>query len=295
MKSITSYKNIVILFIASFIILLILPLDVYARTGSSDSAKSYFPMQVGNIWQFKYTWNDSIFAAPEQIFGTTIIDDTLYYQFGEREEYPILIRPDSLGRILRRYNDKEIIWFDFTLVDSAEYEYPPNSDDPYIVTVRRDVSIQTYAGYFENCIEFFFDIPLTYDEELWFIFAPGVGMVSKQYGAEYMLLASANVNGNIIVTVDENSKQPTDYILDQNYPNPFQSKTNISYFIPNPGFVTLKIYNLRGKEIATLVNKKHPQGRHELQIDGTKYSSGLYFYRIFSEGFTQTKKLILKK
>ena len=91
----------------------------------------------------------------------------------------------------------------------------------------------------------------------------------------------------------QNLFQPSSLGLYQNYPNPFNSETKIIYFIPKSGFVTLKIYNLSGKEITTLVNKINTPGKYELIFDAGNLSSGLYLYQLQSQDFIQTKKLLL--
>jgi hypothetical protein len=87
----------------------------------------------------------------------------------------------------------------------------------------------------------------------------------------------------------------SDYKLFNNYPNPFNPKTTISYLIPADGFVTLRVYDVLGKEVATLVNGQKPSGRYNVQFDGSNLSSGIYFYKISAGDYSATKKLILMK
>ncbi len=88
---------------------------------------------------------------------------------------------------------------------------------------------------------------------------------------------------------------PTEYKLEQNYPNPFNPTTTIRYSIPKAGSVTLKIYNLIGEEIATLVNEEKAAGNYEIEFDATQLPSGVYFYQIKAGDFSQTKKMLLLK
>ncbi|MHB1688059.1 MAG: T9SS type A sorting domain-containing protein [Ignavibacteriaceae bacterium] len=83
--------------------------------------------------------------------------------------------------------------------------------------------------------------------------------------------------------------------MEQNYPNPFNPATTISYSIPVRNFVTLKVYDLFGKEVATLVNEEKNAGNYKIEFNGNKLSSGVYFYRIQTGNFAETKKLILLK
>ena len=96
---------------------------------------------------------------------------------------------------------------------------------------------------------------------------------------------------------------PTSYILNQNYPNPFNPTTTISYSIPNVETrrgeslqkVTLKVFDLLGREVAALVNEEKPAGKYEVKFDGSNLTSGIYFYRLSAGNYTNTKKFVLIK
>ena len=88
---------------------------------------------------------------------------------------------------------------------------------------------------------------------------------------------------------------PLKYNLSQNYPNPFNPTTKISYSIPKAGHVSLKVFDILGKEVATLVNEQKQVGIYEVIFNGSNYPSGIYFYKIKSGSFTQIKKIILLK
>ncbi len=92
---------------------------------------------------------------------------------------------------------------------------------------------------------------------------------------------------------DEYDLSPNDFILHQNYPNPFNPSTIISFHLPVNGDVTLKIYDILGREVATLVNEFKEAGRHDVTFDASGLASGIYFYRIQAGSFNQTKKMIL--
>ncbi|MBA4312239.1 MAG: hypothetical protein C0417_06385 [Chlorobiaceae bacterium] len=83
--------------------------------------------------------------------------------------------------------------------------------------------------------------------------------------------------------------------LYQNYPNPFNPNTTIHFELPEESHVTLKIYDMLGREVATLVNDVRKVGSYKVAFDGTKLPGGIYFYKLMSGGFAQTKRLILIK
>ena len=88
---------------------------------------------------------------------------------------------------------------------------------------------------------------------------------------------------------------PLDYSLDQNYPNPFNPTTTIRYAIPEDNFVSIKLYDVLGNEVITLVNEQKQAGRYEMLFNASNIASGVYYYQINSGSFTQTRKLMLMK
>ncbi len=88
---------------------------------------------------------------------------------------------------------------------------------------------------------------------------------------------------------------PTEYSLRQNYPNPFNPSTTIEYQLPSDGFVSLKIFDLLGSEVKTLVNEYKTKGRYSITFDALNLASGLYIYQMKSNNFSSIKKMILSK
>jgi hypothetical protein len=105
--------------------------------------------------------------------------------------------------------------------------------------------------------------------------------------------------------IDEKEEIPTEFILHQNYPNPFNPETTIRYSIPNVGtgfsLSVLKVYDVLGREVATLVNEPQPAGNYEVKFNashaehGRSLASGVYYYILQAGGFVQAKKLIIMK
>jgi aminopeptidase N len=97
------------------------------------------------------------------------------------------------------------------------------------------------------------------------------------------------------ITEVKNENLPTSYSLEQNYPNPFNPYTIIEYSLPRNGFVTLKVFNVLGKEVATLVNGQVEAGNYKVNFNALNLNSGVYFYKLESGSFVDTKKMILLK
>jgi subtilisin-like proprotein convertase family protein len=96
------------------------------------------------------------------------------------------------------------------------------------------------------------------------------------------------------VGIEENNV-PVKYELSQNYPNPFNSMCNVKFSMFNAGHVKLAVYNVQGREVQTLVNERLNAGTYETTFDASMLPSGIYFYRLEVNGFTETKKMLLIK
>ena len=87
----------------------------------------------------------------------------------------------------------------------------------------------------------------------------------------------------------------SEFSLSQNYPNPFNPVTIINYQLTNRSFVSLKVYDVLGNEVASLVNEEKPAGSYSVKFDASRLSSGVYFYKLNAGSFVQTKKMILMR
>ena len=95
--------------------------------------------------------------------------------------------------------------------------------------------------------------------------------------------------------VNDNAAVPNTFALEQNYPNPFNPTTKINYSVPNSGFVTLKVFNILGQEVATLFSGQLHPGKYVATFDGSNFASGVYIYRLDAGGNSISKKLMLLK
>ncbi len=102
--------------------------------------------------------------------------------------------------------------------------------------------------------------------------------------------------GGIVSDVEENhAGDPLSFSVSQNYPNPFNPNTVINYTIPHNSYVTLKIFDVLGNEISTIKNEFENAGKYEVNFNGSRLASGIYFYKITADNFSLTKKMILMK
>jgi hypothetical protein len=98
----------------------------------------------------------------------------------------------------------------------------------------------------------------------------------------------------MLTRVENKSKQTlSTFFLNQNYPNPFNPSTTISFTIPSRSLVTLKVFDLLGKEVTTIFSKEISAGNHSTQWNASNIASGVYFYRLQSGSFVDIKKLLL--
>ncbi|MGB5287070.1 MAG: T9SS type A sorting domain-containing protein [Ignavibacteriaceae bacterium] len=149
------------------------------------------------------------------------------------------------------------------------------------------------------------DIPQTIDlDPLWdadslnvVVFVQSTGSMTV-YQSETISYNELNITG-----LDNLETVPSEFVLEQNYPNPFNPSTQIKYTIPSviasdakqSQIVTLKVYDVLGNEVATLVNEEKPAGSYEVSFNASSLSSGIYFYKLQAEGFVETKKMLMIK
>jgi 3-phytase len=118
---------------------------------------------------------------------------------------------------------------------------------------------------------------------------PRTGQVDRN------IMFFVNVSGTVGVAENGADAIPIKFELQQNYPNPFNPSTNIVYVLPRVMHVRLAIYDVLGREVATLVDMRQSAGAHSVRFDANGFGSGLYFYRLETEGFTKLRKMLLNK
>ena len=125
-----------------------------------------------------------------------------------------------------------------------------------------------------------------------------VYFVDQDFGfvvGENGLILRTTSGGEPVNRIYDELSEVNSFNLSQNYPNPFNPATSIQYAVVNRQFVTLIVYDVLGNKVATLVNEEKPAGEYEVEFDGSKLPSGIYFYQLKAGTFVETKKMILLK
>jgi hypothetical protein len=169
------------------------------------SAFQYFPIEVGNIWNYNNYSNrfdTSAVKKIKRIQDKYMVKDTTYYLWttGDGTDLIDTIRVDAVGDIWERVRNRDYLWFKFSEDSDLYYTSTPITHGWdvffYMVKVKRNVSIDTPAGRFSDCIKFRFNVPEIFDEEEVYTFAPKIGLVHHEYYAntKYYELTSAIIN-----------------------------------------------------------------------------------------------------
>ena len=273
-------KNLLII----LIIFIILP-TASSQTLKNNSLSNYFPLSIGNSWTYSSP-SDTNYKWTSTIVDTTHLNGNLYYlKHGANTSYADTLRMDSIGNIWKYFDNKERLWFDFSRDSGSIYIYDIFDDDTMFVYVTKNVEVTVYAGHFNNCINLFFDVPGLIDEEVEYTFAPGVGIVHKEGGWAHEHLFTATIDGQVITATSEQKNLPPAFALYQNYPNPFNPTTSINYELPERSIVNIKIYDILGQEMATLVNEIKEAGKQRVSFNATGFPGGVYFYIVRAGDF----------
>ncbi len=113
--------------------------------------------------------------------------------------------------------------------------------------------------------------------------------------SDYIGIDALNVVRSLVGVSHNNNQIPKEFNLSQNYPNPFNPTTNISFSVPKAGNVKVSVYDVLGNEVATVVNEYKQAGSYNVNYNASALSSGVYFYKMVSGSFTETKKMTLVK
>jgi hypothetical protein len=263
----------------------------------SINAQNVAPLELGNIWIYDRLTT----TARTTVIDTNIIIDTISYC-----ELFIEVNYGSTGNAFARLND-DGFFVQYSEFDSTETPYFKKNavigDTWTVGTLVYTIEDTFIANVFgeQTTIKFLLaDDGLIYRQEYW---TEKFGKLSSQdFGGMLDNLLGCVIDGVAygdttftIVSVDDEFETPKSFYLAQNYPNPFNPSTTIRFQIVDFGFVSIKVYDMLGKEIETLVNEEKPKGIYEIIFDGSGLVSGTYFYQFKTANYIETKKMQLMK
>ena len=266
-------------------------------------AQDWFPLEVGNRWDYGITlyshggnWSYdsvSIIIIDENNFGTAK-NYYLFSPYGIFDQKYLRYENDSLYAFIEE-DSTECLLLAFNQEDSSRYFASCHYDSVYILFGNRNYfgypdSQQIHASGYQFVL---YEI----SKKFGFVFSDEVlaGGLSERWYYLKGCTISDTTYGVLLSISEEHKEYPNSFLLTQNYPNPFNPSTKIQYSVNSTQKVTLKVYDLLGREVATLVNEEKPAGTYELTWYAEGLPSGVYFYQLAAGNFIETKKMILIK
>ncbi len=274
------------------------------------------PLAVGNKWTYRdstiFLGNVSTDTSIREIIGET----TVTFQNQTYSVYILTTGDGSSNEFVR--NESDGLWW-FGAYNSSDtlvarhqlIKYPTGVGDKWTIPLYLDEDEITIAGFFEFELHainqpyftpagsFFCNVyRLNYlTGPVDYYFAPNVGLVGSRTEIGAIIQKSVLLSTNLVTAVsDRQLERAIVYSLSQNYPNPFNPSTQITFALPSAQRVTLKVFDLNGKEVATLLqNERKPAGVHQMTFDAATLSSGVYFYQLRAGEFVETKKMLLAR
>jgi hypothetical protein len=285
---------------------------------ASDSLAEVFPLAVGNQWTYGYCWeyNDLFKAHPMyhscdtgsvtiQIIGKTTETDSILWTFQQESnlcsqynEMPFSTPQITIDTIeiveLLQGNHQLYRTGDVSSISNSIFPFIISSDPYDSIQITRNQIIDSNGSISFN---FLGDFGFTHA----FSFEKGKGLTSVITHSTCLCgetwYGNHTLRSSNITSVPNSSRAliPKSAHLEQNYPNPFNPATTISFNLPAKSFVTIKIYDVIGKEVATIVSEEMQAGNYTRQWNAFDSPSGMYFCRMQTGSFTETRKLILIK
>jgi hypothetical protein len=273
------------------IVIYVLPLIILTFPLHPQTSSTYFPLDINNKWIFSNTFTDSL---TESIVDTQWIGSNLYYQFDHyRDDQDVLFTKDN-QKVFRLLDTTSTLWYDFNADTGTTWTAQGSYGVQWtVILLSKTDIITTPLGIWTDCYHFFFTGVPDYEWEEWF--APGVGVVKRNLHGivfrEWLLIDKIITS----ISFENRYSQLKTFTIYQNYPNPFNPSTTIGFNLPKTSEVTLKVFNILGEEVATLVSDRLSTGLYSYEWDASKLASGVYLYRLETEGFVQTRKMILMR
>ena len=273
---------------------------------NSVQAQDYLPLQIGNRWDFNNNFEDAQGVNHQEKSSSIIITKDSTMPNGKT--YFFL---DGRGSFLPTWVRVDTSWvFYYESADSTDYAlYNFNAQiDDTLYTGKTNSLIKlksrdTLLIFNQNTIRLTFINKLGPDNIIQIELSDKLGLLGGSYyyaGEVHHSELSGCIIGNSEYgnMIDANERPPTiinEYKLSQNYPNPFNPQTTISFTIPKGQIVELAIYDVLGRRLMTLLNEYRQAGRHQVILNSSGLSSGIYFYQLKTNEFVQSKKLVILK
>ncbi len=277
-------------------------------------AQDYYPLEVGNRWDYKtHYWDYGGGGGDSSYHSVEVIGDSL---FQNNKKYFVLSRGDLIGGEFVRVDENHIYYYNTyqnkedTIINfSAELNvtYFPESEFAWSVELIEidtiilfDINTRILRYRVDGLILRYINFSDKFG--MYHLDSPGEPPGTTQWSTNVYYGIIGGVEFGNPVSVDETDPAfPIKFSLSQNYPNPFNPTTKIRFTIQSVEttrrvvFTTLKVYDVLGNEIATLVNEEKPAGSYEVKFNNEGLPSGIYFYRLTTGGYSATKKMILMK
>ena len=171
-----------------------------------------------------------------------------------------------------------------TLTDTWQ-EYGGSEED-VLLTYDGYGTLITPAGTYQNVVR----VKESYsdgEDYFWYTLNPFMSILVYDHNQNFLIHVNATPTGI------ENEESPYTFALAQNYPNPFNPSTNITFSIPSKSFVSLKVFDVIGNEVAAIISEEMDAGNYSTEWNAEGIPSGVYFYRLQAGAFSETKKLTL--
>ncbi len=288
--------------------------SIYPQTAKDTS---YFPLAIGNKWIYEV--QGTTLADTIAVVDSQTVNGKKYFSVKENSNGYLWLRKDgekvyivdTIAAKLDPANITEYLVYDFNSVVGQDWEVLLDNSGTgscdyggTIEVVNLYDRVTTGAGLFNDCFKLSHQGSCKDAGRVDEWFARGVGRVAFDQnsfaGIRKYTLKSSTIYTSVEDRKDENI--PDEIKLLQNYPNPFNPLTTITFSIPagnlnkgNAQHITLKIFDSLGREVETLVNEFKELGTYSVTWDGSKYSSGIYFYSIYINNQTLHKKMALIK
>ena len=301
-----------------YTILLLLPIISISQT--IDTVLSYYPLQTGNYWEYEHLHYDGssldTLYFNIEVIGDTIMPNNIQYKILQRKSIPDTALPqytyervDSINLNTYRYFPGYGFPNDDALQDSLRArpgDHIHNSLRSYFTVIVPPGTLLCNNQAVDSVLNILTTIKsfkeLHFTSDYNYKLAKGLGLIYENdmdmmyYMKKQLLFAVIDgVSYGVPLSIEDSDLIPIQFEVDQNYPNPFNSSTIIPFNIPRTINLEIKIFDLSGREIVTLFNGRKQSGYHEIVFEGNKLSSGVYYYRIKSKDYSQTKKFILLK